>query len=588
MELKIQDKDVLLALFRERYVNQRAVSKATGYSLGAVNKSLKVLADCGLTDENNDLTAAGKTFIEENSPKRAVIMAAGFGMRMVPINTEYPKALLKIKGEVLIERIIKQLHECGVTDIDIVVGFMKEQFEYLIDGYGVNLIVNREYKEKNNLTSLSRIKKPLSNTYIIPCDVRLEKNLFESTESHSWYMVTDSLRDENNVFVNRKQEMILHGDEKNASMAEIAYLDRKDGEALSKRIKEMAKDDIFAHSFWETALLNEKGKFAIPARVVSAKDIVEINTYEQLRDIDGESENLKTYAIDIISETFGVDGAEIKDITILKKGMTNRSFLFSVGGQKYIMRIPGEGSGVLVDRKEETENYEAIKGKGICDEIFYLNAENGYKITRFIENSRCCDPGDEEDLRICMKRLRDFHGQGLEVGHEFDEFRLLDFYEDLWNGRPSVYPDYKKTKENVLSLRPYIEKYTERSVLSHIDPNQDNFLIYEDESGEKQVKLIDWEYAGMHDPDIDVAMFCIYAMYDRDGIDRLIDIYFEGGCRPEIRVKIYCYIAVCGLLWSNWCEYKEALGVEFGEYSLKQYRYAKEFYRIATSETEKF
>ena len=47
------------------------------------------------------------------------------------------------------------------------------------------------------------------------------------------------------------------------------------------------------------------------------------------------------------------------------------------------------------------------------------------------------------------------------------------------------------------------------------------------------------------------------------------------------RIKIYIYIAMCGLLWSNWCEYKRKLGVEFGEYSLRQYRYAKDFYRAA-------
>ena len=38
---------------------------------------------------------------------------------------------------------------------------------------------------------------------------------------------------------------------------------------------------------------------------------------------------------------------------------------------------------------------------------------------------------------------------------------------------------------------------------------------------------------------------------------------------------------MCGLLWSNWCEYKRNLGVEFGEYSLAQYRYGKDFYRYA-------
>jgi thiamine kinase-like enzyme len=77
---------------------------------------------------------------------------------------------------------------------------------------------------------------------------------------------------------------------------------------------------------------------------------------------------------------------------------------------------------------------------------------------------------------------------------------------------------------------------------------------------------------------------CIYSLYDRSRADRLIDLYFQGNCPRETRWKIYCYIAVCGLLWSNWCEYKRSLGVEFGEYSLRQYSYAKDFTRLVQKE----
>ena len=70
----------------------------------------------------------------------------------------------------------------------------------------------------------------------------------------------------------------------------------------------------------------------------------------------------------------------------------------------------------------------------------------------------------------------------------------------------------------------------------------------------------------------------------RQEIDRLIDWYFEGQCDGNTRLKIYCYVALGGLLWSNWCEYKRKLGVEFGEYSLRQYRYAKDYYKIVQQE----
>ena len=135
-------------------------------------------------------------------------------------------------------------------------------------------------------------------------------------------------------------------------------------------------------------------------------------------------------------------------------------------------------------------------------------------------------------------------------------------------------------------MKSYIDWLKPEYALTHIDAVPDNFLFSEI-NGEEQLRLIDWEYAAMQDPHVDIAMFCIYAMYDRQEIDQLIDIYFERNCNQKNRVKIYCYIAICGLLWSNWCEYKRSLGVEFGEYSLKQYRYAKEYYRIAVDEMDK-
>ena len=185
-----------------------------------------------------------------------------------------------------------------------------------------------------------------------------------------------------------------------------------------------------------------------------------------------------------------------------------------------------------------------------------------------------------------MERLREFHGMKLAVGNEFDIFAQIGFYESMWNGTPSIYKDYQKTKESVFRLRGYIDAHAEEKVLTHIDAVPDNFLLI-DADGREEVRLIDWEYAGMQDPHVDIAMFCIYAMYGREYVDRLIDAYFTEGCGRETRIKIYCYIAACGLLWSNWCEFKRNLGVEFGEYSLQQYRYAKEYYRIGQEELER-
>ena len=145
------DLDILLAVYEGKKNNQRELAKKTGYSLGAVNKSVNYLCEEGLIDKKLAVTDTGKELIKSRKPKNAVILAAGFGMRMVPINMETPKALITVKGEVLIERLIKQLKEVGIEKIYVVVGFMKDSFEYLIDKYGVNLIYNPDYASKNSL-----------------------------------------------------------------------------------------------------------------------------------------------------------------------------------------------------------------------------------------------------------------------------------------------------------------------------------------------------------------------------------------------------------------------------------------------------
>ena len=381
--------------------------------------------------------------------------------------------------------------------------------------------------------------------------------------------------------VNRKGELKQTGSGGN-KMLGISYLTGEQAEQTARRIDQMSRDARYDSAFWEEAVC-ANGKMLLYAKVTGQDGAVEINTYEQLREVDGDSNHLKTDAISVIEEALGVPRQEIQDIQVLKKGMTNRSFLFSCAGRRYIMRIPGEGTNLLINRNQEAAVYAALRGKGICDNVVYINPENGYKITEFLEGARVCDPENPEDVGRCMEKLRSFHRGKLQVEHSFDVFGQIEYYESLWKGTPSEYRDYARTKANVLRLKPFVEGACRERVLTHIDAVPDNFLFVPDGQGGEEIRLIDWEYAGMQDPHVDIAMFCIYAMYDRQRTEALIDTYFPEGCAPEIRAKIYCCIAACGLLWSNWCEYKRQLGVEFGEYALRQYRYAKEYEKIATA-----
>ena len=579
--MNVQELDILNAIRKNPKVNQREIANQSGYSLGFVNRVVKELQEEKWLSPTGELSKKAKTFIKENQPQRAIILAAGFGMRMVPINTEIPKGLMEVKEEVLIERMIRHLHEVGITDIQVVVGFMKERYEYLIDEFQVKLVVNSEYQVKNNLHSLSKVKSSLDKTYIIPCDIWSEENPFSDFEPYSWYMVTNEQSIESTVRVNRKRELVMIDEtEEGNQMIGLCYVMGEEATLIQEKLQEFAKKPSYDHEFWECTL-QDKNKWIIPSKVVDSEQIIEINTYEQLREIDGNSANLQTDAISIIQDCFNVEVDEIKNITVLKKGMTNRSFLFECQNQKYIMRIPGEGTDHLINRKEEADVYQALENRQICDDVLYMNPDNGYKITAYLEDATNCDAENWDEVEACMTKLREFHELNLTVDHRFDIFGQIDFYESLWNGEKSYFKDYETTKAAIFELKKWIDTLEKNETLVHIDAVPDNFLFTKD-----GIRIIDWEYAGMQDPHVDIAMFCIYSLYSREQVDHLIDLYFKEEVSPIIRTKIYAYIASAGLLWSNWCEYKRSLGIDFGEYSLCQYRYAKEYSKLVLSTLE--
>lgn len=571
-----QDYDIMNIIYERGFVNQRELAKKSGYSIGKVNATLKELKKEKCINENMELTGKMKKELQLKKPRNAVILAAGYGMRMVPINVEVPKGLLQIKSEPLIERVIKQLHQVEIYEIYIVVGFMKEKYEYLIDKYNVNLIFNKEYVTKNNLHSLNCICEKIGNTYIIPCDVWFKNNPFSNHEWYSWYMVTDQIDERSTVRVNRKQMLVnLKKGQLGNKMIGVSYILINEANLLKRKLKEYSEDRAYDQAYWEEAFLT-KSQEKIVAKLANSDEVYEINTYEQLRELDRDSAHLESDAIELISQVFLCEKEEIVNIKALKKGMTNRSFEFECKGKKYIMRIPGEGTDLLLNRKNEYNVYQQLAGKNIADPIIFISPNKGYKITEFINDARVCNKDDKEDVKRCMEYLKKFHDMKLKVTHTYDLFEQIEKYEQLWGNEKSLYIDYESTKSKVYELKPLIDKLPKEIGLTHIDAVYDNFLIKGND-----IYLIDWEYAGMQDVHIDIAMFAIYAMYDRKQIDDLIDFYFNKKAEMLIRIKIYCYISICGLLWSNWCEYKRICGVEFGEYSLRQYRYAKEYYKIA-------
>ena len=187
---------LLRSILENNTITQRGLVKTTGIALGSVNTLIKkcmtdslIEHGCREKGETYRVSEKGMEFIKPYMVDGAVIMAAGFGSRFVPLTFETPKGLLEVFGEPMVERQIKQLNSVGITDIAVIVGYMKEKFEYLTDKYGCTLIYNKDYETKNNISSIYAARDFIRgrNIYILSSDNWIRDNMYHSYEGGAWY-----------------------------------------------------------------------------------------------------------------------------------------------------------------------------------------------------------------------------------------------------------------------------------------------------------------------------------------------------------------------------------------------------------------
>ena len=576
---------LLRELSNEPGLTQRALASRVRTSLGSVNALLSEAKSAGLLKEDATLTPAGQKYLEPFRVDGAVILAAGFGSRFVPLTYERPKGLLKVNGERMIERQIRQLREVGITDITLVVGYLKEAFEYLIDLYGVKLLYNPDFSTMNNISSVYHAASLFEgrNMYLLSSDNWMRENLFHTYEPGSWYAAVHVSGETREWVLHYNKKEVITGVEVGGRDADVmygpVYLSRAFSAALLPALKEAYRTPGKEQYYWENVYLDLlAAKKAPPLSVNLQPDgvIYEFENLEELRAFDASyRDHSDSRAMALISEVFQVPESQITGIECLKAGMTNRSFLFRIKGKAYICRIPGEGTEKLIDRRAEGESYRAIAPLGLAEELIYFNPENGYKISVYYEDARSADPESEADLRACMEVLKKLHRAPCRVSQRFDLGERIAFYESLCLEKGEIpFLDYAEVREKMNRLLSWIHGLQRPETLSHIDPVYANFLF----TGEG-IRLIDWEYAGMADPLIDFAMATIYAEKDFAYAKRLLDYYGDTDVpRERAEQLVIAYMALGGFLWALWAVYKEALGVSFGTYPLTQYRYAKEGY----------
>ncbi len=271
----------------------------------------------------------------------AIIMAAGTASRFAPLSYERPKALIEVKGEILIERQIRQLQEAGIKEIMIVVGYMKEQFDYLRDKFGVTIIENNDYLTRNNNASIYVAKDHIRNTYICSSDNYFSQNPFESTvedayyaaiyaegETKEWCMTEDENGYINKVTVGGRDAWFMLGHTFWSEDFSKKFLD------ILERIYDLPET---AGLLWESIYMEHLDILKMQIRKYPSDLIFEFDTLDELRLFD-ESYIADTRSVILksIAEKMNCKESDIINVNAYKtKDNSAAGMVFEINNKKY-------------------------------------------------------------------------------------------------------------------------------------------------------------------------------------------------------------------------------------------------------------
>lgn len=270
----------------------------------------------------------------------AIIMAAGTASRFAPLSYEKPKALIEVRGEVLIERQIRQLREAGIEEVVVVTGYKAEQFEYLKDKYGVVLIHNPDYLTRNNNSSIYVAREYIKNSYICSSDNYFITNPFESDVDESYYSAVYMEGETGEWCISEDDGWITDvkvGGEDSWVMLGHAFW----SESFSHSFLHILEDEYewpeTADKLWETIYIEHIKELPMKIRKYPADYIFEFDTLDELRCFDDSYINeTRSTILKRIAVELWVKEKEIRNVKAFKdKDNAAAGFTFETRERKY-------------------------------------------------------------------------------------------------------------------------------------------------------------------------------------------------------------------------------------------------------------
>lgn len=282
--------DILVLLEKQGSLPQREMAAALGRSIGTVNKTMAEIKERGFVQAGH-ITEAGLNALAPYRVKRAIFVAAGFGSRLVPITLNTPKPLVRVHGVRIIDTLLDAVVAAGIEEIYVVRGYMAEQFDQLRYKYPtIQFVENPAYNESNNISSIMCVRYLLQNAYVLEGDLVLyRQDLITKYQYTTNYLGIPVEHTDDWCFAvsGGLITKVSVGGTNCYQMVGISYWSAEDGARLAEHIMDVYQRPGGKERYWDQVALEYHSKaYQIAIRECKPEDIVEIDTYRELKAID--------------------------------------------------------------------------------------------------------------------------------------------------------------------------------------------------------------------------------------------------------------------------------------------------------------
>jgi thiamine kinase-like enzyme len=281
----------------------------------------------------------------------------------------------------------------------------------------------------------------------------------------------------------------------------------------------------------------------------------------------------------VIEKIDFLNGSDVK-CEVLSGGLTNENYVIFAGDSKYVLRIPGHGSEVMINREYELANSINAAKVNVSPKVLQSVKPDYSMVIEYLEGEVMHPEtvaADNKKIRKIGNALKTLKNNTEFVNETYVFDMMRQYYKMCQEVRAILPHDFDWIRLLMDDIENAMETNKPELAPSHNDLLSENFIIDPDD----KIWIIDWEYGGMNDPYFDLGDICVEHPLSEEQ-ERLLLQSYSGAEEYQEYCRMKLHKLTADVWWGMWgmIQHKiSKLDFDFYTYGIRRFeRFRKNYY----------